>query len=66
MMARSIVVFSILATSLFAVSCGTTNPDTAAAPASAEAKWGAVRDTLISEYLETHPVFAVVAGSKPA
>ena len=61
-MARSIVVFSILATSLFAVSCGATNPDTAAAPASAEAKWGAVRDTLINEYLEAHPVFAVVAG----
>lgn len=62
MMARSIVVSSILATSLFAVSCGATNPDTAAAPASAEAKWGAVRDTLINEYLEAHPVFAVVAG----
>jgi uncharacterized protein (DUF885 family) len=61
-MARSIIVFSILATSLFAVSCGATNPDTAAAPASAEAKWGAVRDTLINEYLEAHPVFAVVAG----
>jgi uncharacterized protein (DUF885 family) len=61
-MARSISVFSILATSLFAVSCGATNPDTAAAPASAEAKWGAVRDTLINEYLEAHPVFAVVAG----
>ena len=62
MMTRSIVVLSILATSLFTASCGATNPDTAASSAGGEANWGAIRDTLINEYLEAHPVFAVVAG----
>ena len=41
--------------------CGPTS-ENASVPAGDTANWASVRDSLIEEYFEAHPVFAVVAG----
>jgi uncharacterized protein (DUF885 family) len=57
---RAVVLLCIVAPVLLQA-CGRTS-ENAAVPAAADGNWTSVRDSLIQEYLEAHPVFAVVAG----
>jgi uncharacterized protein (DUF885 family) len=60
MTVRAVVLLCVVAPVLLQA-CGRTS-ENAAVPAAADRNWTSVRDSLIQEYLEAHPVFAVVAG----